>query len=1000
MKLKFNPNLDYQNEAINSVTSLFNGQRKLSKFQFLKGQSILDLSDDEVKLNCSVISNDLNITCDDILLNLNEIQIKNNLPPTEEELNKNNLDFTIEMETGTGKTYVYLKTIFELNKKYGFTKFIIVVPTIAIKEGVYKTLEITREHFKELYDNINYNFFKYDTSKLNNIDVFARDSNINIMIINIDSFNRSFTDSNFDTSKKQNSTNVIHRQHDLLGGYKPIELISSTRPIVIIDEPQSTVNSPNSKKAIKSLKPLCTLRYSATHRENLNMVYKLDAVDAYEQKLVKEIEVSGFRTQDFFNDFYIKLLEIFDNEDKIKVEIYAIENGTYKPKEVTINTDSDDLYKKSGYNEVYEGYDLQYIWREPGNEYARFGPNELTLTLNDSVGGIDDLEMKRLQIRKTIIKHLEKELSYKDKGIKVLSLFFIDKVSNYRKYENNKPIKGIYAKIFEEEFVNIIKNEPKFWKLYDKETVEDTVLQIHNGYFSIDKNNRFKDPEVTKKGKLKDIEESTFDLIMKDKEILLSFDNPLKFIFSHSALKEGWDNPNVFQICTLNESKEPIKKRQEIGRGLRLCVNQEGVRVKDSSVNLLTVITNEHYTSFVESLQHELETDKEMKFGVLEVDSFAHIKENGLPIYKEGSKKIFEFFLNKDYIDSKGKILNKLKEDFKNKRIVFPSEFQTFKLDILDVIKRKISYVPIRDSEKRKKIELNYDVFESSDNEFVKFWNMINSKSSYLIGFDDKALIENVIGGIGKLNILAPKLIAEDARVTITDSGVGINNEVGIQQSNMFNKYSITSLPNIVDFLESETGLMKKTIVDILIQSKSYHKFKKNPEKYKEEVLKIIKKEISLLSEKGIKYFKIEDTYDINKFKEDSYEGYISGTIFESKKSIYKYFVCDSEKIEWEFAEGLEKDKDVKLYLKLPEWYVIKTPAGNYNPDWAVLIKEIAKEKLYFIVETKGNIEYKANRPSEDIKIVYGKKHFEAINKEINFSKQKKYDDFKNNIEY
>ena len=299
MKLRFNPNLDYQNDAVNSVTKLFKGQKKFSKSQFFEGQSNFDLNDDNIKLICSVILNNLNLSYDDILLNLNDIQINNNLPPTEEKLNEDNLDFCIEMETGTGKTYVYLKTIFELNKLYGFTKFIIVVPSIAIKEGVYKTLEITQDHFKALYDNINYNYFTYDTSKLNNIEVFARDSNINIMIINIDSFNKSFTDSNMDQSKKQKSTNLIHRQNDLLGGYKPIELISSTFPVVIIDEPQSTVNTPNAKKAIKYLNPLFTLRYSATHRENINMIYKLDAVDAYEQKLVKEIEVSGFKTQDF-----------------------------------------------------------------------------------------------------------------------------------------------------------------------------------------------------------------------------------------------------------------------------------------------------------------------------------------------------------------------------------------------------------------------------------------------------------------------------------------------------------------------------------------------------------------------------------------------------------------------------------------------------------------------------------------------------------------------------
>ena len=574
MKLKFNPNLKYQDEAVKSVIDLFEGQNSMLSYFTVSGQQTINSTGQGV-------GNKIDISASDILENLRKVQKYHKIAPSE-SLNENHLDFNIEMETGTGKTYVYLKTIFELNNIYGFTKFIIVVPSVAIKEGVYKTIEITRDHFKGLYDNVIYNSFVYDSSKLEQIRNFATDSNIEIMIINIDAFNKSFTD-----PSKETKANIIHRENDRLSGYKPIELIQETNPIVIIDEPQSVMGG-KGEKAVKSLNPLCTLRYSATHKEIQNLIYKLDAVDAYKMNLVKQIEVAGFESQDFHNKAYMKLISTNNKKSPItaKIEIDELMNGSIKRKTVTVKQ-GDDLFDISGRRDVYENYIVDEIYCEEGNEYVSFTQKDEILRIGKVFGDMDDLIIKRAQIRKTIEEHFDKELSLNEKGIKVLSLFFIDKVANYRQYdEDGNPIKGPYAKIFEEEYEKVIR-KPKYNTLIEK--IEHVpVEEVHNGYFSVDKKGKVKDSRETKKGKLranKD-DESTFNLIMRDKEKLLSFDSNLKFIFSHSALKEGWDNPNVFQICTLNETSSTMKKRQEIGRGLRLCVNQDGERIKDNNINI------------------------------------------------------------------------------------------------------------------------------------------------------------------------------------------------------------------------------------------------------------------------------------------------------------------------------------------------------------------------------------------------------------------------------
>jgi type III restriction enzyme len=612
MKLQFDKNLEYQHQAIASIVDLFRGQTPMqTNFTVSAYRGQIGLYD-----STNGIGNRLELDEDEILENLQAIQLRNGLAQTK-SLKAGKYDFDIDMETGTGKTYVYLRTILELHKNYGFSKFIIVVPSIAIKEGVYKSLQITKDHFNDLFDNTIYNYFVYDSGKLEQVRSFAVSDNIEIMVINIDAFRRSFTD-----PTKETKANIIHRPNDRLNGMKPIELIQETRPFVIIDEPQSVDTTPKSKEAIKSLNPLCTLRYSATHVEKHNLVYKLDAVDSYNLELVKQIEVAGFETKDYHNNAYMKLLSVNNKKSPITARIeldVKDKKGVVKRTPVVVRQ-GDDLYDKSKGRDVYEGYIVNEIYCEPENEYVDFTSKGDILRIGKAIGDVDDLAIKEQQIRKTIEEHLNKELVLNKQGIKVLSLFFIDRVANYRYYdEDGNPQKGIYAELFEKHYTDLIK-KPKYNTLFKDIDLDTAAEEVHNGYFSADRKGVLKDTS----GKTL-ADEDAYNLIMKDKERLLSFDTKLRFIFSHSALREGWDNPNVFQICTLNETKSEVKKRQEIGRGLRLAVNQDGERQHGFSINTLTVMANESYEDFAEALQKEYETETGIKFGIVESHLFANI---------------------------------------------------------------------------------------------------------------------------------------------------------------------------------------------------------------------------------------------------------------------------------------------------------------------------------------------------------------------------------------
>ncbi|EPS5941672.1 type III restriction-modification system endonuclease [Klebsiella quasipneumoniae] len=1005
MKIQFDANLDYQRDAIESVTGVFAGQEICqTNFTVAPLQSweegTLFYGTQEDSLG---IGNRLRLLDEDIHANIRKIQLKNGLAPSDSFDSKDGIHLTVEMETGTGKTYVYLRTVFEMNRLYGFTKFIIVVPSIAIKEGVQKSLEITATHFKELYENIAFDYFTYDSSKLSDVRNFATSPDIQIMVINIDAFRKSFTD-----PEQENKANIIHRAHDRMTGAKPIEFIQQTNPIVIVDEPQSVDTTDKSKEAIASLNPMCTLRYSATHVEKHHMLYKLDSVDAYEQKLVKQIEVAGIEVKDGHNKAYIKLISVNNKKspNSAKIEIDArLKNGSIKRKEVTVTSGTDLLDTKySGGRDVYDGYIIDDVYCEQGNEYISFTSKSDILKLGQALGEVDPDEFKRLQIRKTIEEHLDKEIRLRPQGIKVLSLFFIDKVANYRWYdEDGNPQKGKFALMFEEEYDRAIR-KPKYSQLFEGADLDTAAQGVHNGYFAIDKKKdssgkeMLKESKIGKDGKAASSESdgSAYNTIMKDKEWLLSFDCKLKFIFSHSALKEGWDNPNVFQICTLNETTSVIKKRQEIGRGLRICVNQDGERVHGFAVNTLTVMANESYEQFAEQLQKEIENEEGIKFGVVEKHLFANIvvpvdDHNHEYLGAEASKQLWEHLQSEGHIDSKGKVQDSLKASLKNGTLELPEAFQPHTAQIVSVLKKVSGNLNIKNRDDKAKVSLNKAVYLSP--EFQALWDRIKYKTTFRVNFDTRALIEKCAEEI-KINLQVGKARFTYRKAKTEIDRGGVHTEKTVEATSVYESRSY-DLPDLITYLQNETNLTRRTIVSIINKSGRLESFKNNPQKFIEQAGNIIKSQMRLFIVDGIKYHKIGDDqfYAQELFQQNELFGYLKDNMVKAEKSVFDYVVYDSD-IELEFASAFERNEDIKLYAKLPGWFKIDTPLGGYNPDWAVLIEKDGKEKLYFVVETKSTLFSVERRPEENAKIKCGYAHFEALGDEVKFTVSNSMDEF------
>lgn len=903
LQLKFDSSQQYQLEAVESVISLFEGQPLVSS-----GYDFPNVDNYHSSLLFSEfgIANSLGIDTSVLLQNLSKIQYKHGFSPDEiskcleyikfsyqEPLESNSIldstlidfpNFSVEMETGTGKTYVYLRTIFELNRVYGFTKFVIVVPSIAIREGVVKTLDITRDHFAELYDNQPVDYRLYDPKQLNSLYNFAKSNAIQILVINIDSFTQDY--------------NIINQVSEF--GIKPIEYIKNVRPIVILDEPQN-METDIRKRAVCSLNPLFTLRYSATHKNYYNLIYRLDPVKAYDLGLVKQIEVDSVVSKHDNPNGFVSLDGFVKGKGslKAKISIYVNDKKGIHKKSFNIKSGDDLFALSNGLPDYESGFVVNVIDSEIGYISLSSG---MTLYRGQSHGGLTD-HILRSMIDAAVENHFRKELALRNHKIKVLSLFFIDRVSNYRSYDSNgNVVKGKFAQWFEESFNK--------WSAFGpfKNLITFDLNELHGGYFSQD-HGRFKD---SKEGRTNKADDDAYQLIMKDKERLLDLATPLRFIFSHSALREGWDNPNIFQICTLNETKSDTKKRQEIGRGLRLCVDHSGNRIFDPSLNRLTVIANESYESFARSLQKELADDCGVNF--------------------EGR---------------------------------------------------------IKNARTRTKVYLKDKWLD--DSLFLQLWDRIKQKTVYNVRFDSSILIANCINRIALMErIPSPKLVRSLNRTVFDKSPdgdvVGIGKEE-ITSNNIDIPDIQYSLPDIVTYLHDRTLLTKKTIVSILRQCNRLSEFFNNPQLFLDSIVSIIKNEFDKLKINGIEYHKVSDCYfAMHIFNSEEIEHYLENlvTVKNQTKTLFNYIHVDSLSTpEINFAKACDSREDILFYIKLPRQFVIDTPIGPYNPDWA-LIKQDAESpaSLYFVAETKDSksvVDFSLLRESERLKIACAKKHFSVI---------------------
>ncbi len=986
MKLKFIEQ-QYQTDAVNAIVDIFEGSEvKDSLFTI---DTSADLPNQEYGLEGEgvtyVLGHANKLTLDDyeILNNVRNIQERNKILKSTKLASRN---FTIEMETGTGKTYVYTKTILELNKKYGFTKFIIVVPSIAIKEGVSKSFEITKEHFMQKYDNVNYNSFVYDSSKLDDIRSFAVNTNIEIMIINIQAFNKSFSE--------RSSANIIHRDSDRLSGNKPIDLIAGTNPIVIIDEPQSVDNTTKAKEAINTLNPMVILRYSATHKELYNLMYRLSPVDAFQKKLVKGIEVSSITGAETTEKGYVKLVKVIEGPpNTAKVEIFSKrKDGSKEHKTITVKVGS-DLWDASKYLDDYkdQNYIVEDIDATPGEENILFANGDL-LHLGVAVGAINEEALKRAQIADTIKHHLRKEIKHVKKNIKVLSLIFIDKVSNYREYDSQgNPIKGKYAIWFEEEYDRLLNTTFKNYKEILPDYYKYSGSDLHDGYFSIDKKNRVKDTNGDSNDDI-----STYARIMQEKERLLSLDDNLRFIFSHSALKEGWDNPNVFQVCTLVETQDTMTKRQKIGRGLRLCVNNDGDRVFDHKINTLTVIANESYKEFSESLQKEFEKEAGYKFGIVDQVSFVEIvsiDDEGVErkLSQKESTTLYKHLIELGYINgSTNKATSKFYEDVLNNQFELSDEFNSVKDQVKDKIEELSKEIQIKNANDKVKVHFKND--HELPEAFVEMWKKINKKTTYSIQMDinnfTRACIKDLVDKFNRNPIKKIKVETENVKLAITRKGVEIDGSIARTTVGNVQDFEKTRKPDLIRRIQEATGITRKSIIEILSGIKKIEYFNNNPEVFIKEVISSINyNKKKFMADSGLVYTKTGEEYDLSLiFDDDELYAYVGKNAFEldSEKYIYDFVIYDSD-TEKKFAEDAEYDDDVLMYAKLPVSFKIKTPYGNYSPDWMVVLRSDEGKKLYFIAETKGSVNREQLRGMEDAKIISAYKHFEALKEDVSF---------------
>lgn len=998
MKLQFK-HQKFQADAAKAVVDVFAGQPYLTPTYMMdKGsghyQQTLTEEDDFTGWSNQKIVPELNDRL--ILEHINAIQRANQIRPSEKLEGRYNL--TIEMETGVGKTYTYIKTMYELNRAYGWSKYIVVVPSVAIREGVYKSFQVTQEHFAEEYGK-KIRFFIYNSAQLTEIDRFASDNSINVMIINSQAFN----------AKGKDARRITMRL-DEFRSRRPIDIIAKTNPILIIDEPQS-VEGKQTKENLKQFNPLMTLRYSATHKSDsiYNMIYRLDAMEAYNKRLVKKIAVKGItESGSTATESYVYLESINLSKAAPTATIQFDVKGATGIRKVTRTvSEGFNLYDNSGDMEEYKNNFV--VRRIDGRDDSVEFINGIKIYAGDVIGKVSEDQLRRIQIRETILSHIQRERELFYKGIKVLSLFFIDEVAKYKQYDAaGNPMNGIYADMFEEEYNDIINHlqlefgEDDYLKYLESIPAEKT----HAGYFSIDKKGKMIDSKANEKRENSKEKMSNdvdaYDLIMKNKELLLDRNpkkSPVRFIFSHSALREGWDNPNVFQICTLKQSSSEVRKRQEVGRGLRLCVNQDGERMDVNvlgndvhNVNVLTVIASESYDSFAKGLQSEIAeavadrpraVTPELFIGKVIKDD----KGNEQVIDNDIGNAIYlELYANK-YIDRKGVLTDKYYEDKANGELKVAEEVAdsvSSVIEIIDSIYDSRAMQP--ENARSNNVELKVDEEKLAMPEFKALWNKINSKSVYVVDFDTDELIRKSINSLDR-KLRVPKIyfrVETGAMEQIKSkedllSGTSFIKEESSNYGNVVQTSSNVKY-DLIGKLVEETGLTRKAIIRILqgIQPETFNQFKDNPEEFIIKAAALINDEKATAIIEHITYDVMDEKYGTEVFTDPTIKGRLGVNAMKANKHLYDHVVYDSTN-EMAFASELDTNKDVAVYVKLPKGFYISTPVGHYNPDWAIAFYEGRVKHIYFVAETKGSMNSMQLRLIEESKIHCAREHFKAI---------------------
>ena len=998
MKLKFKVQ-PYQTNAVESVVDCFAGQPLITGATY----RIDPGAQQQVSAFETGFRNaDLQLTDTQLIQNIHAVQKRQNLPLSDRLVtnpqSKINLD--VEMETGTGKTYCYIKSIFEMNKRYGWNKFIIMVPSIAIREGIYKSFEITADHFTESYGK-KARFFIYNSKQLHHLESFSSDAGINVMIINIQAFNAGGKDNR-----------RIYEELDDFQSRKPIDVISGNRPILILDEPQK-MEGRATMEALPKFKPLMILRYSATHKTTHNKIHRLDALDAYNQKLVKKIAVRGITVRGLTGSsayLYLESIEISKKAPVARIEMeldVKQQAGNIKRKVMRLNK-GDNLYDVSGGLDQYKGFVIAQI---DGNQDCVEFTNGHKLIAGEATGDVTEATIRRIQIRETIKAHLEKEKQLFAQGIKVLSLFFIDEVVKYRDYNQTDEM-GEYARIFEEEYEQVkadylgelaLDNEA-----YRKHLAGIETGRTHEGYFSIDKKTkRLTDPDMAARGESAGLSDDVdaYDLILKKKEQLLKFVEPVRFIFSHSALREGWDNPNVFVMCMLKHSDNTISRRQEVGRGLRLCVNQNGERMDNPAIvhdiNILTVVASESYKDFVGNLQKEISESLSARPRKADEAYFTgkviQTETGTLEITAAMAKQIYKYLLKNDYTDDTDQVAeayHKAKADGTLEALpedLAPHAEQIYKL--IDSVFSDAQLPQVGDDRKPKTNPLN-DNFNKK--EFQELWKRINRRAVYRVEFDSAELVTKCIKALNKELRVSPLQYTIQAGIQgeqITDAqlqqGQGFQLETTTTEAHNASIHSAVKY-DLLGKVGENVQLTRKTLAEILsgLEKAIFDQFKQNPEHFIAEASRLINEQKATVIIERLTYDQVAGEHDASIFTAGQNRQDFTKASDKLKKHIYDYVITDS-KVERAFVQELDTSSEVVVYAKLPRGFLIPTPVGDYNPDWAISFNEGKVKHIYFVAETKGSMSSMELREIEKTKIECARKFFDKINLKIEKDKVK-----------